>query len=240
MTVPSRRVLAAVVGLGIAGLLLLAFGTVSVTNGADAGVAAPTTTVDLNELVEPTPGPPPEDEAAGMQAAPLASIDASDVPPPLEVAPVRVRIPTIEVDSGLVDLGLNDDRTLEVPQDFAIAGWYTGRSVPGEVGPGVIVGHVDSAADGPAVFFELRQLEPGDVVTVERSDGSVAQFQVTHTQLVDKDAFPTEQVYGPTDQPTLRLITCGGSFDQGVRSYEGNIIVFAEHVGTTEAPLPRS
>ena len=245
MTVPSRGVLVTSAVLGVAGLSLLVIGTMSVTGGTDhAALETTFTTGGAVDLVEPTPGPPPEefavDEAPPGKVTPVGGVEAGELPPPLEVAPTRVRIPSIEVDSSLVDLGLNPDRTVEVPQDFAVAGWYTGRPVPGETGPGVIIGHVDSARDGPAVFFRLRQLEAGDVVTVERSDGSVAEFRVTHTELVDKDEFPTERVYGSTEAPTLRLITCGGEFDRNVRSYEGNVIVYAEYVGTTDAPMPRS
>lgn len=231
--------------LGVAGLSLLVIGTMSVTGSTDhAALETTFMTGGAVNLVEPTPGPPPEegevDEAPPGKVTPVGGVEAGELQPPLEVAPTRVRIPSIEVDSSLVDLGLNPDRTVEVPQDFAVAGWYTGRPVPGETGPGVIIGHVDSARDGPAVFFRLRQLEAGDVVTVERSDGSVAEFRVTHTELVDKDEFPTERVYGSTEAPTLRLITCGGEFDRNVRSYEGNVIVYAEYVGTTDAPMPRS
>ena len=168
--------------------------------------------------------PPPVPEAASQSVVPQGL-------PDVEVVPTRVRIPSIEVNANIVDLGLNPDRTLEVPQDIAVAGWYTGRSVPGEVGPGVIVGHVDSAVAGAGVFFNLRELDIGDLIDVQRSDGSVAAFRVTEVVLVDKNEFPTEQVYGGTERPTLRLITCGGGFNNASGHYLGNLIVYAEHVG---------
>jgi LPXTG-site transpeptidase (sortase) family protein len=145
--------------------------------------------------------------------------------------PIRVRIPDIDVDADVIDLGLNPDRTLEVPQDFEQAGWYTGRSIPGEPGPSVIAGHVDSAT-GPAVFFRLRELDEGDLVLVDRTDNQTALYRVTSAVAAEKTSFPTERVYGPTAEPTLRLITCGGSFDHDAGSYEGNLIVFAEYLGT--------
>jgi sortase (surface protein transpeptidase) len=150
------------------------------------------------------------------------------------VYPIRVRIPEIGVDADVIDLGLNRDGSLEVPKDFAQTGWYTGRSVPGNVGPSVVVGHVDSKK-GPAVFYRLRDLEAGDTIEIHRSDGMVALFRVTEADLVSKDEFPTDQVYGSTAVPTLRLITCGGSFDRSAGSYRGNLIVFAEHLGTHES-----
>jgi sortase (surface protein transpeptidase) len=158
------------------------------------------------------PAPVPESQPAPQQPA---------------LAPVAVRIPSIGVDSGLVPLGLNADNTLEVPSDFAMAGWYIHRAVPGEPGPSVIAGHVDSQT-GPAVFFHLKDLEPGATIEVERTDHSVAVFTVTAREQYDKDAFPTDRVYGPTSTPQLRVITCGGSFDWNTRHYNDNVVVFAE------------
>ena len=123
---------------------------------------------------------------------------------------------------------------MEIPKDFSVTGWYTGRPAPGELGPSIIVGHVDSKK-GPAVFYELRNLEVGDLIEVDRSDGLIAWFKVREVEIVDKLAFPTDKVYGTTAGPELRLITCGGSFDSDARSYRGNVIVFADHLGNFEA-----
>lgn len=177
---------------------------------------------------------PPEDSVDSQtddDEATSAGITDTDGP----VEPLRVRIPGIEVDAPIIDLGLNPDGTLEVPSDFDDTGWYTGRSVPGELGPSVVVGHVDSTR-GPAVFFRLRDLEVGDRIQIDRSDGLVAWFEVTETVLVDKDEFPTDDVYNATETPELRLITCGGGFDRSARSYLGNLIVYAEHIGNYEPP----
>jgi sortase (surface protein transpeptidase) len=146
------------------------------------------------------------------------------------IQPLRVRIPRIGVDANIIDLGLNDDGSLEVPTDYAETGWYTGRPAPGEVGPSVVVGHVDSTR-GPAVFFRLRDLEVGDLIAIDRSDGLVAWFKTRKVTLVDKDGFPTKKVYGANDEPVLRLITCGGDFDRSAGSYVGNLIVYADHLG---------
>jgi hypothetical protein len=154
-----------------------------------------------------------------------------------ELYPLRVRVSGTDIDASIIDLGLNDDGTIEVPKDFGVTGWYTGRPPPGELGPSVIVGHVDSTK-GPAVFYELRNLEVGDLIEVDRSDGLIAWFKVREVVLVDKIAFPTEQVYGATDAPELRLITCGGSFDKDARSYQGNLIVFADHLGNFDTAPP--
>jgi sortase (surface protein transpeptidase) len=174
--------------------------------------------------------PPAGSTVLANEVAPVAPYP----PPNSNVVPTRVRIPSIEVDATIIDLGLNPDRSLEVPKNWEETGWYTGRSVPGEIGPSVVVGHVDSAAYGPAVFFRLKELDTGDRVEIDRSDGSIAVFRVTDSVLVLKTEFPTEQVYGPTAQPTLRLITCGGRFDEATGSHLANLIVYAEHLGTRQ------
>ena len=146
--------------------------------------------------------------------------------------PVSVKVPSVGIASNLIPLGLNPDRTLEVPKDFALAGWYTGRPVPGEPGPSVIAGHVDSKS-GPAVFYRLRDIQPGALVDVTRSDGTVARFKVVAKEQHEKDEFPTEHVYGPTTDPELRLITCGGDFNRSIGHYDDNIVVFAQLVDIT-------
>lgn len=150
-------------------------------------------------------------------------------PPPAE--PDRLRIDSLGVDADVIDLGLDAEGALEVPRDFAQTGWWTGGAVPGEDGPAVIVGHVDSV-DGPAVFFRLDELAAGDEVTVVGDDGTETAFVVERSQQVDKDEFPTDEVYGPTDDAELRLVTCGGEFDDEVGHYDDNVIVFLRAVAS--------
>lgn len=148
-----------------------------------------------------------------------SAVDPADVP-------VEVSIPAIGVSSSLVDLGIARDGTLEVPVDYDQAGWLAEGPAPGERGPAVIAGHVDSKA-GPAVFAELDRLEVGDTIDVTRADGSTLTFTVDGSQQVAKDAFPTADVYGPVPGAVLRLITCGGNFDRGTGHYVDNIVVYA-------------
>ena len=172
-------------------------------------------------------------------AAPAASTvlpTAAPEPVPLAVsagstgqraaAPTRVRLPSIGVDSGLVRLALDEERVLVPPTDFTTAGWFAEGPAPGSVGPAVIAGHLDSY-EGPAVFFRLADLAPGDEVLVDRVDGTTARFEVRSVDRYPKDAFPTERVYGPTPGAELRLITCGGEFDRDERSYRDNVVVTA-------------
>ncbi len=158
---------------------------------------------------------------------PLPSNEAGTDLPVTKSPPRSVRIPAIEVDTAVIDLGLEPDGALETPRDYALAGWWAGGTTADEPGPTVIVGHVDDHR-GPAVFYRLSDLVAGDEIEVTSATGTLTTFVVTETAVYDKDAFPTERVYGPTEQPTLRLITCGGSFDRSERSYEDNVVVYAE------------
>jgi len=130
-----------------------------------------------------------------------------------------------------VDLDLEADRTLEVPPGATPAGWYVGSPAPGQLGPAVLAGHVDYGG-AAGVFAQLHLLRPGSELTVTRADGSEAVFRVSRVDRVDKDAFPTDAVYGDLDHAGLRLITCGGRFSRAARSYDDNVIAYAELVRT--------
>ncbi len=127
-----------------------------------------------------------------------------------------------------MELGLQPDRSLEVPplSRAETAGWYRFSPSPGQVGPAVIVGHVDSRT-GPAVFYRLSSLRPGDLVQVRRADGVVAEFAVDHIESFAKSAFPTQAVYGQIEQAGLRLITCSGEYRAAEGGYQENTVVFA-------------
>lgn len=145
------------------------------------------------------------------------------------VSPVRVRIPSIGVDSGLENLDRDATGWIQPPVDFASAGWYQSGVVPGSLGPAVIAGHIDSSI-GPAVFYQLSSLKAGDTVEVDLSDGSTARFSVDSQLQVPKNAFPTTEVYGPTPDAQLRLVTCGGVFDDSTGHYVDNVVVFATKI----------
>jgi len=144
-----------------------------------------------------------------------------------EATATRVEIPSIGVDSTLEQLPLDESTgELTPPVDFDLAGWYRDGTVPGDVGPAVIAGHVDSVT-APAVFARLDELVAGDEIRVTLSDGTLTTFAVDSTTGTPKDAFPTDLVYGPTPTAQLRLITCDGDFDGATGHYLDNLIVFA-------------
>ncbi len=139
--------------------------------------------------------------------------------------PSRLRVSTIGLNTTLERLAIGANGELEPPRAFEKAGWYADGTAPGDTGPAVIAGHVDSRS-GPAVFYRLRELAPGDRIEVERG-GATVRFTVTRTAWYPKNKFPTDQVYGPTPDRQLRLITCGGVFDRTLRSYRDNLVVYA-------------
>lgn len=170
-------------------------------------------------------GPPP---ALPSRAAPSSASGPAPAATPIVAAsaPVSVLVPAVGIRSPLVRLGLTTEGALGVPADFSRAGWYVGGPRPGDAGPAVIAGHVDSRS-GPAVFYRLRELRVGDQIRVGRRDGSEVTFAVTDVRQYPKNAFPTRDVYGAVPNPQLRLITCAGAFDAERSSYRSNLVVFA-------------
>jgi len=179
------------------------------------------------------PGPEVSGSPGGT-ARPSVGVDPV-VPRP---APVALRIPAIGVDVSLSTLGLNADRTVQVPTDFQQAGWFGLGPSPGQTGSAVILGHVDSYT-GPAVFFQIRTLRAGDQVNVSLADGAIAHFQVSAVAMYAKDQFPAQQVYAPHGDSALQLVTCGGTFDTHTRSYLSNIVAYTTLIATTHAGQPQ-
>ncbi|GAA3247573.1 hypothetical protein GCM10017691_56970 [Pseudonocardia petroleophila] len=175
--------------------------------------------------------PAPAPSVTAPATAPVTSAPAAGATALAGSRPERVVIPALDVDGAMMDLGLQDDGTMEVPPDGTTAGWYSLSPTPGEIGPAVLAAHVDWKGE-PGVFFRLRDTEPGDEVQVRRADGTTAVFTVDRVEQYAKDSFPSDAVYGDVDRAELRLITCGGEFDDGSGDYEDNIVVYAHLTGT--------
>lgn len=227
----------------VAAVLLLLGGGTAVAVGLVNQDAAPTSPqVGATQTVEPSPsetaGALPAPSPGPTTSAPSGSTPSAAVPVPSEstpapeprILPAEIRIPSLGVISEVTQIGLNPDGTLAVPQpgpDYDKAAWYEGSPAPGQTGPAVIEGHVDSAANGPSVFYDLGKTSKGDVIEISREDGSVVTFVVDEVKAFPKDEFPTFDVYGNTDGPELRLITCGGDFNSDTGHYVNNTVVFA-------------
>jgi sortase (surface protein transpeptidase) len=175
------------------------------------------------------------DSYSFARAAVREVIDTFDLREPMTpAAPTRLRIPDIYVDTNFVDLGLQENGEIEVPEGYQEVGWYTYGPTPGELGPAVILGHVDSYK-GPGVFLTLGQLQPGDYIYVDREDGTTATFRVTELARYDRDEFPKEKVYGDIDHAGLRLITCSGTFNKDAQEYNRVLVVYATLVEEEKA-----
>ncbi|WP_243653365.1 class F sortase [Pseudonocardia endophytica] len=175
--------------------------------------------------------------ALGGTVAPLptTTVRPAAAPEPGASAPTRVRVAALGLDGPVVPLGLDRAGALDVPRRGDVTGWYTGSPAPGRRGPSVLAAHVDWNHE-PGPFFRLRELAAGDLVEVDRADGSVATFEVQAVRRYPKDAFPTDEVYGNVPWAGLRLVTCGGSFDRGARSYEDNVVAYAALVQPGRGP----
>ncbi|MEU4421500.1 class F sortase, partial [Actinoplanes sp. NPDC024001] len=172
----------------------------------------------------PAAGPQPAAEVIGpIRAEGFQSETGYAVVAP----PVRLRIPALRVQSELERLGLQRDGSVAVPQSPHVAGWYEHGPRPGQPGPAVILGHVDSKS-GPGIFAGLAGAASGTPIEVDLADGSTVTFRITRISRVPKDEFPTDLVYAPTLDATLRLVTCGGGFDRSRGSYRDNVIAYAD------------
>lgn len=204
--------------------ILGASGALAVVAGAGAGVAAG---LAAGEVGAPPVASAAVDAQVDMSTGALQDPSrASEFASVTDAVPVRLRIPSIGVDTSLESLGLGAQDELLPPVDFDRAGWFAQGTVPGDIGPSIIAGHVDSPS-APAVFLRIGELSPGDEIVVDLSDGQTVAFSVTATTQTPKAAFPTSDVYGPTPRAELRLITCSGSFDDGTGHYLDNLVVFA-------------
>lgn len=172
-------------------------------------------------------------------ATPPASA-ASSVPPGWgklmnRSVPTRIAIPKIGVSAPVMQLGLQSNGQIQVPPLSTpnLAGWYDQGPTPGEIGPSVIIGHVD-ANKRQAVFYRLRDLAKGDTISITRQDGGTATFTVERLQQVPKTSFPGQEVYAANlDYAGLRLVTCGGAFDTTTGHYLDNTIVYARLTTTS-------
>jgi Sortase domain len=230
MTAPTKRrplgrklAGVAVVVLAVLGAVLLGVGLSSQQHAPQPSAAAASPAAAPSTATAPTGAAQPQMPQMGLV-----------LPRSL---PLALALPSIGVRSDLLALGLNPDHTVQVPPlgPVSQAGWYQQSPTPGQVGPAILLGHIDSARYGPGVFFKLGALKPGDPVEVTRTDHTVAVFRVDRVVSYPKASFPSLEVYGNTPDAQLRLITCGGVFDPAARSYESNIVAFAGLLSTRPA-----
>ncbi len=181
------------------------------TTTARAGTPAVSDPYAPHHTARPTPPPAP------ARPTPTTPSPVAD--------PVRIEIPSIGVDAAIDPLEVKED-TLAGPTRFSHAGWWQAGPEPGEPGAAVIAGHIDSYK-GPAVFIRLHELQPGALVVVHRADRSSVSFRAVGIERHRKSQLPTDRVFAESNSPLLRLITCGGDFDEQRKSYRDNVVVYA-------------
>ena len=234
---PSRLLAAAAVFLTVVGVVAVGLALRNQTpappqpSASPAAPASPSTggTVDDRAAPEASrrPAGRPDGRNEGRRkAAEVVELDYS--------RPVRISIPRIDTTSSLVELGLDERGVMETPEPVDKAGWFRPSPPPGIPGATVIAGHVNWN-QAPMVFFKLGSLRPGDRVEVERADGVTTVFEVNRVDSFPKDRFPTAEVYDNPPRSELRLITCGGEYDESANRYLENIVVWAEIVGVRGA-----
>lgn len=223
--------------LTVVGTVALLAGVLAVIVAVRAQQSAPQPPASAASFVPvttrpPAPGPTPPPSSAHPRPSPTVH-----GPTLARSVPTHLDIPAIGVHSPLPGLGLAADGTVQVPPlgCHSHAGWYKYSPTPGQEGPAIILGHIDSAACGPGVFFHLGDLRQRDTVSITLADHTVAVFAVERVVEYRKAHFPTLAVYGNTDHAALRLITCGGKFDPSKRSYESNIVAYAALVSSHPA-----
>ncbi|WP_329611477.1 class F sortase [Kitasatospora herbaricolor] len=221
---PGRRARARLTAAAVA--LALALGIWLVHDGGGArGPPAP--------APAPAPGPDTTGAPAGTSAPGAGAQPGKPPPAPLPPSvPTGVRIPSIKVTAPLLGLDLDGAGHLETPTLSAPgqAGWYRNGASPGAPGNAIVAGHADTRS-GPAVFYRLGLLRPGDTVEITRQDRRTAVFTIDAVRTYPRSAVPDTIVYGPTERPELRLITCGGKYDKKA-GYSDNVVVFAHLTAT--------
>jgi LPXTG-site transpeptidase (sortase) family protein len=234
--------------LGIALGALAIFGYLSQPRDAgevqavEAGLVATTSTTtsastSLAELETPTTSrPDPEPLFSTSNQVPLLA----DLRPAARAMPIGLIIEKLEVDAPIGEYGVDSSGRMDVPDNVTEAGWYKFGPSPGEAGSAVLAAHVDLAGPGRGLFYDLDQLEPGDIVSISYSDGSSAEFEVYARSIYLKSELPLDAIFSRTGQPTLTLVTCGGDFSRSANSYDSNVVVYAMPVGSPNVPLPAS
>ena len=184
-----------------------------------------------------TPSPSPSTEPTQVPTpapSPIATRSArlEDQPAPTPVvAPARIEAPAIGVDNPVVEVGVDPDGLMTIPDDVDEIGWYRFGPSPGAPGAAVLAGHVDDRVQGRGAFFDLQRLDLGDQVTTTDAEGESTTWVVTGRRTYDKVSLPIDELMTREGPPRLVLITCGGEFDGSARSYESNVVVVAEPLG---------
>ncbi|MGD2043311.1 MAG: class F sortase [Acidimicrobiia bacterium] len=231
----------ATLGIALGALAIFGFLSGPVDAGdVDAVQAAlqssATTTSTTEPVVETTLEPDPEPLFQASGETPLLA----DLRPDVGPTPVGLTIEKLGIDAPVGEYGVDNQGRMDVPDNITEVGWYKFGPSPGEDGSAVLAAHVDLAGPGKGLFYDLDELEPGDMVTVSYSDGVAADFEVFARSTYLKTELPLDTIFSRTGQPVLTLVTCGGGFSRSANSYDSNVVVYAVPVGSVTTTLPAS
>lgn len=176
---------------------------------------------------------PTRNARGGKRATPSQAPFATVTPIVVAQAPppVRLRIPAIGLDTVVQWVGVDAEGRLAVPSNYTDVGWYQEGPAPGTPGNAVIDGHLDSTT-GPAVFYRLNELQPGDEIFTVSETGQEYRFVVTTSEVYPVSDAPLDKIFGPADLPKLNLITCDGAFDRAIRQYDMRLVVYSQLVAS--------
>lgn len=157
------------------------------------------------------------------------TIPSHEAKPKKEPAtPQTISIPSLDVHNVTVEqVGLDAEKRMDVPSSFLNTGWYKFGPKPGEIGNAVIDGHLDTPTGAPSVFWDIKNMQPGDSIEITDARGNTLTFSVTKVVTYETNNFPIETVFGDADQANLNLITCGGIWDRQKKDYSNRTVVFS-------------
>ncbi|MDF1595298.1 MAG: class F sortase [Acidimicrobiia bacterium] len=207
----------------------------------EASLGHPVASTTPSTATSTTAGlPPPSDAVRPSSTVPIWPGRLSDTQVEEAILPVVLTVGSIDVEAPIIPTGV-DARTgqMAVPRNVTEVAWYEFGPRPAESGSAVLAAHVDLANQGPGVFFRLRDVDPGDIVAVGFSDGSVRRFRVEARTIYQKDELPLDTIFAREGSPVLTLITCGGGFSESAGSYDSNVVVFAVPIPDREVGFVR-
>jgi sortase (surface protein transpeptidase) len=201
--------------------------TPAATLGAGAPTATPAAQPAPTSIVPSTATSTPAVDPTPSLSTPVVETVAVRVTD----RPERLRIPSLGIDSVVQWVGLDDQGRMDTPSNYVDTAWYEHGPRPGMQGNAVIAGHLDSAT-GPAVFYRLGDLRPGDEIIVVASDGEELRFVVEASESYHVSDAPLSRIFGPAGESRLNLITCSGRFDRSVQEYDQRLVVYTKLANT--------
>ncbi|MCR2827830.1 class F sortase [Microbacterium sp. zg.Y909] len=171
-------------------------------------------------------------ETAAPAPTPTVQVPVAPAPPPPvqapSAAPQQLASADLGIDMPVVPVGVQDDGSMEIPVDPAVAGWYRYGPAPADAdGTTVLAAHVDSRVYGIGPLSVLRDAQPGQTLQLTDADGAVTSYTVESVTYIPRAELPVDQLFDRDGPRSLVVITCGGEFDEQSRTYSDNVVLVA-------------